>query len=804
MSKKEAPSIFFPEPMNYIEIISPLDSAYHCIKAIARLGNVQLLDKNENNIGMQKRYTDTYMQCEEAERSLRFIEMHLKNTTQDNGEIMLPNPPKYHNYKEYIKDLNLIDILQEIQEADTLLHEKVSIYQQLVQQNRQRTKRLEALRFYRPIIEQESLGTDHVDINENSMELSMLGDNSIVSSITGFVPIESLHRLMVTVYRVSRHSVIQHIGESDGTCVAYSLFTSSSTILDKIRKIAESFSPDVFEFPSDLNSLHNEEQVLVQQIEQQNGVDDNAVSVNKSILTDLAQKYWRWKIFIAQEKQIYMALDFGDFERAASTVVYNGWCPTRMTSKLLHACVVATQESGSAIAITCKAESAESLIEKNENLPYDERKEIVIPTFIEKNEFTTAFQMLNNAYGVPNYDELNGGAFYGMYPFLFAIMFGDIGHSIFYILAAISLLILDPLAKKNNWNLGEMGGSIFKFKWLLFFASFCSLYTGFLYNETFGLAIDFFGSHYEIDNATSTDGMKYWKKTGRSVYAFGIDPVWAYKDNELIFTNSFKMKLSVVMGMCQMVFGMFLSLINHIHRHDVKEIILKWIPEMMYLVPFFGYLVVIILKKWMTDFSTFPTDNPIDGRHDDGVNLIQIMIGMILSLGSKDINLELYPSQWGNQLIIVIIFFISIPYLLFVKPIFECVHLHGTPDFNVLEIFVMNLIGVIEFCLGALSHTASYLRLWALSLAHSELSQVIYNELFLMTLNTHNVVLLFIGFAAFAALTVCILLAMEAFSALLHAIRLMWVEFSSKFYGGMGTAFKPLSLKKAFSSIGVK
>jgi tryptophan-rich sensory protein len=40
-------------------------------------------------------------------------------------------------------------------------------------------------------------------------------------------------------------------------------------------------------------------------------------------------------------------------------------------------------------------------------------------------------------------------------------------------------------------------------------------------------------------------------------------------------------------------------------------------------------------------------------------------------------------------------------------------------------------------------------------------------------------VIFFVCWAAFAVLTVAILLGMEAFSALLHAIRLMWVEFSS-------------------------
>ncbi|KAJ8563542.1 hypothetical protein K7X08_031994 [Anisodus acutangulus] len=114
-------------------------------------------------------------------------------------------------------------------------------------------------------------------------------------------------------------------------------------------------------------------------------------------------------------------------------------------------------------------------------------------------------------------------------------------------------------------------------------------------------------------------------------------------------------------------------------------------------------------------------------------------------------------------------------------------------EFNFSEVFVHQMIHSIEFVLGAVSNTASYLRLWALSLAHSELSTVFYEKVLLLAWGYDNIIIRLVGLAVFAFATAFILLMMETLSAFLHALRLHWVEYQNKFYHGDGYKFKPFS-----------
>uniref|UniRef100_A0A7N6ALM3 V-type proton ATPase subunit a n=1 Tax=Anabas testudineus TaxID=64144 RepID=A0A7N6ALM3_ANATE len=522
----------------------------------------------------------------------------------------------------------------------------------------------------------------------------------------------------------------------------------------------------------------------------------------KQVLIKASESVYTWVIQVKKMKAIYYILNQCSFDVTNKCLIAEVWCPVNDIPTLRRSLEEGSRKSGATVP---------SFVNR---IPTNETP----PTLIRTNKFTSGFQNIVDAYGVGSYREINPAPFTIItFPFLFAVMFGDLGHGVIMALFALWMVLFENNRKLKNTR-NEIWNIFFEGRYIILLMGLFSVYTGLIYNDCFSKSLNIFGSGWNVKAMFSA---KVWSATNisenrflsldpnvtgvfKGPYPLGIDPIWNFANNRLTFLNSYKMKMSVILGIIHMSFGVILSAYNHLHFRKKYNLYLVFIPELLFLLCLFGYLVFMILYKWLSFTAKHSSEAP---------SILIHFINMFLMQG--DLKQALYPGQAGLQIFLVIVAVLSVPVLLLGKPVYLYWLKNGNQrlgmyrvrfeiHFDLADEFLHQAIHTIEYCLGCISNTASYLRLWALSLAHAQLSEVLWTMVMRVGLRVNSglgVLFLVPVFGLFAILTVSILLIMEGLSAFLHALRLHWVEFQNKFYSGAGVKFSPFSFSLLPSSL---
>ncbi|CDQ85903.1 unnamed protein product [Oncorhynchus mykiss] len=616
-----------------------------------------------------------------------------------------------------------------------------------------------------------------------------------------------------------------------GEMVQWTVFLISywgDQIGQKVKKICDCFHAQVFEYPDSPTEREEILQGLQGRIEDIKSVLFQTEQFLQQLLVRTVAVLPQWKVRVQKSKAVQAVLNLCSPSVTDKCLIAEAWCPVRKLPELQSALREGGRKSGSGV---------DSFYNR---LPCSTPPPTLFPT----NSFTAGFQNIVDAYGVASYREVNPAVYTIItFPFLFAVMFGDVGHGLLMSLAALWMVLEEKDPKLRN-NTNEIWRMMFGGRYLILFVSLFLSLSSSLSPTT-----------VKENNFLSLDPNITGVFTGP--YPFGIDPVWkctshclhlsltlhlslphlsslcndcfhdrlsvwGMSNNHLTFLNSYKMKMSVIIGVIHMTFGVCLAFFNYIHFNQLSSVFLVLIPELFFMLCLFGYLVFMVIFKWLAFDTTHSNSAP---------SILIHFIDMFLFAENKD-NPPLYRGQLVVQKVLVVLALCSVPVLLLGKPIHQYIthkrkhrhmagdrrpllaenssinahqgevgsHREEEVDFDAADAFMHQAIHTIEYCLGCISNTASYLRLWALSLAHAQLSEVLW------TMVLHNAltwqgnmgsVILFLFFIVFAVLTVSVLLVMEGLSAFLHALRLHWVEFQNKFYSGTGYKLNPFS----FSSI---
>ncbi|KAK7264257.1 hypothetical protein RJT34_31863 [Clitoria ternatea] len=796
--------LFRSEPMQLLQLIIPIESAHRTLSYLGDLGLLQFKDLNADKSPFQRTYAAQIKRFGEMARTLRFfkeqmlkagvspkssvahvdvniddLQVKLREIESELIEMNANGEKLQRSYNEHL-EYKLV-----LQKAGEFFHTAQS--RALEQQREYESRQLTGESMQTPLLQDQELAGD----SSKQVKLGFLA---------GLIPREKSMVFERILFRATRGNVFLRqatledpvtdpvSGEKTEKNV-FVVFYAGEKAKAKILKICEAFGANRYPFAEELGKQSQMITEVSGKLLELKTTIDAGLMHRDNLLNTIGAQFERWSLLVRKEKSIHHTLNMLSLDVTKKCLVAEGWSPVFATKQVQDALQRAAVDSNSQV-------SAIFQVLHTRELP---------PTYFRTNKVTSSFQGIIDSYGVAKYQEANPTVYSIVtFPFLFAVMFGDWGHGICLLLAALYFIIREK--KLSSQKLDDITDMTFGGRYVILLMSLFSIYTGFIYNEFFSLPFEIFApSAYECRDLSCRDATTAGLIKVRDTYPFGVDPVWHGTRSELPFLNSLKMKMSIILGVAQMNLGIIMSYCNAKFFQNNVNVWFQFIPQMIFLNSLFGYLSLLIIVKWCT------------GSQAD---LYHVMIYMFLSPTDDLGENQLFVGQKTLQLVLLLLAFVAVPWMLLPKPFIlkkqhearhgvesytplqtteeslqvESTHdSHGHEEFEFSEVFVHQLIHTIEFVLGAVSNTASYLRLWALSLAHSELSSVFYEKVLLTAWGYNNVIILILGLVVFIFATVGVLLVMETLSAFLHALRLHWVEYQNKFYEGDGYNFHPFS-----------
>ncbi|XP_055697654.1 V-type proton ATPase 116 kDa subunit a 1 isoform X2 [Phlebotomus papatasi] len=844
-------SLFRSEEMTLCQLFLQSEAAYACVSELGELGLVQFRDLNPDVNAFQRKFVNEVRRCDEMERKLRYLEKEIKKDgipmldTGDSPEAPQPREmidleATFEKLENELREVNqnaeaLKRNFLELTELKHILR-KTQVFFDEQEGGMHTTESMT-----RALITDESragnaMGTVQLGFLEKSQE----PEEFLPCFVAGVILRERLPAFERMLWRACRGNVFlrQAMIESpledpsNGDNVyksVFIIFFQGDQLKTRVKKICEGFRATLYPCPEAPSDRREMAMGVMTRIEDLNTVLGQTQDHRHRVLVAAAKNLKNWFVKVRKIKAIYHTLNLFNLDVTQKCLIAECWVPVLDIETIQIALRRGTERSGSSVPpILNRMQTFENP-----------------PTYNRTNKFTNAFQALIDAYGIASYREMNPAPYTIItFPFLFSVMFGDLGHGSIMALFGLWMVLKEkPLAAKKSDN--EIWNIFFGGRYIIFLMGCFSMYTGLIYNDLFSKSLNIFGSHWRINYNTSTvmeNKVLQLDPAGEDYlqypYPFGMDPVWQVAPlNKIIFQNAYKMKISIIFGVIHMIFGVIVGLCNHRYFKNKMAIYCEFIPQIIFLVFLFFYMVLMMFIKWVR----FSAANEGAFSENCAPSILITFINMVLMKSvdwdpEKDIcSPYMFSGQSALQTLLVIVAVLCVPWMLLAKPILimrarkEAHHQPIVPVENgdaenglnaqnalgqhesqaaaapgheeeeeMSEIFIHQGIHTIEYVLGSISHTASYLRLWALSLAHAQLSEVLWNMVLQVGLKQGGWVggvVLWVVFAFWAILTVGILVLMEGLSAFLHTLRLHWVEFQSKFYSGLGYAFQPFSFE---------
>jgi len=471
----------------------------HAVEFMDELGKntegVEFINLNKNDQEGKKNFYGMIKRCDDVEKKIQNFERVCERYKK---EIF-----RYSSYQNFILDLELeeravkSDGKNFFDNVETLIAKEEANLVELISSFDNISEDLDNIKekkaVYDKISQLISLGNaDMIEASRGNL-VDDEGSNSGIGTIAGVVKAEDEVKMKRMIFRISRGRATPTFFDleirASGTKekLLKKIFTiffpggQENVLMQKLVKVCDIYNASRFNIPKN-DEIMNEIRHLQSDIKEKEDYLKSAKTLIEGFLKEKVgssydlkpAKYDLYKLYIKKEKYIYNNLNK---------------CVVR--DNFIHGEIWATEENFPKIEEEIQKLSSD--LSMSANFTDVNNSRLTPPTYIKSNDLTWVYQQITDAYGVPRYGEINPSLFSIItFPFLFGIMFGDIGHGGLLLIFALYLIFWADDIRKSG---GPLKMAL-KVRYLLLLMGISAHFMGWIYNDFLSIPFNIFGSCY--------------------------------------------------------------------------------------------------------------------------------------------------------------------------------------------------------------------------------------------------------------------------------------------------------------------
>ena len=275
-----------------------------------------------------------------------------------------------------------------------------------------------------------------------------------LGSVAGTIAVDRLASFERLLFRATRGNMFLRstavgavadpaTGERQEKAV-FVVFFAGDRARQKIVKICEAFNANKYPLPDDVSQQREMSGEVNGRLRELHATLDAGTRLQEAALRGAAAEIDAWAVRVRREKAIFHTLNKFSVDVSRKVLMGEAWVPASMRLRVQDALQAAAARAAALSGVVFQP-----------LITYEPP-----PTYFATGKITSAFQEIVDAYGIARYREANPAVFTIItFPFLFAVMFGDIGHGFMMLLFALWLVLSEK--KLAGKNLGDILGMMF-------------------------------------------------------------------------------------------------------------------------------------------------------------------------------------------------------------------------------------------------------------------------------------------------------------------------------------------------------